>query len=757
MRRAGCSPAPRHRAAQPRCAAPRGDAAELPIILRAQTISGRPDLEAMAEGDAEFRRGGIVIRADRLSYEQADDLAHGTRQRAHQPRRQRLQRPRAAAAACSASRASSSSPSYDSCSIGAGGTAERIDFLDSSARERHQRAPTPAARATAPATRPGCSTTDRVSSTSRPTKASPRARCCASSACRSWRAGAELPAHRRAQVGLAAAEREPRQQERLRGGGAVLLEHRAEPRRDVHAARAHTPRARPATASSATSSRATTAAQPGPAAQRPRWPDRSRYALHWSHEGALADGLRYDVARGCASPTTTTGRTSPTPAAASRRACWSAGLACERPFDAAGGEGLVYARVQRWQVLQGSRHDLHRRRPTSARRRSALRFGSVAALRGGFEVSVRDRVQPLHQPDGSSDACRPHAPHRRALARAGSASAGPWRGPGWSVTPRLSFNAAAYRTRPGHEPTAAPTRVARHPDAEPGQPAGCSSARPSWLRPHAAPDAGAAPAVRQHAVPRPERPAELRLRRPRTSTSTSIYTENTFSGIDRVSDAHQLTAGVTTRLLDADTGAEALRLGMVQRYLLRDQRVTPDWTARRRLAAAALLRRAAARLDHAACRTGRWTARCSTAPTAQRSVRSICRRALLAGAVPHAQRDLPLCTRELSEQVEAGLAVADLTSAASPAAQAAAAVACRNAARSAAAAAWYSAWAASTTACRTAASPIRSSASSTTPAAGSAASWPSGCPPAAARRPRGCCCSSSWSACRGSAPTRCRS
>ncbi|MEO7056462.1 MAG: LPS assembly protein LptD, partial [Caldimonas sp.] len=56
----------------------------------------------------------------------------------------------------------------------------------------------------------------------------------------------------------------------------------------------------------------------------------------------------------------------------------------------------------------------------------------------------------------------------------------------------------------------------------------------------------------------------------------SIFTENSFSGVDRVSDAHQLTAGLTTRILDPQTGAEALRLGIVQRYLFRDQRVTPD-------------------------------------------------------------------------------------------------------------------------------------------------------------------------------------
>ena len=56
----------------------------------------------------------------------------------------------------------------------------------------------------------------------------------------------------------------------------------------------------------------------------------------------------------------------------------------------------------------------------------------------------------------------------------------------------------------------------------------------------------------------------------------SVFTENSFSGNDRVSDANQITAGVTSRILDPVTGAEALRLGIAQRYLFRDQRVTPN-------------------------------------------------------------------------------------------------------------------------------------------------------------------------------------
>jgi LPS-assembly protein len=56
---------------------------------------------------------------------------------------------------------------------------------------------------------------------------------------------------------------------------------------------------------------------------------------------------------------------------------------------------------------------------------------------------------------------------------------------------------------------------------------------------------------------------------------SSIYATSSFAGNDRISDAYQLTAGATSRLLDPDTGAELLRLGVVQRFLFRDQRVAP--------------------------------------------------------------------------------------------------------------------------------------------------------------------------------------
>ena len=56
----------------------------------------------------------------------------------------------------------------------------------------------------------------------------------------------------------------------------------------------------------------------------------------------------------------------------------------------------------------------------------------------------------------------------------------------------------------------------------------------------------------------------------------SIFSESDFTGMDRINDANQLTLGVTTRWLDPKDGAEAVRLGVVQKVLFADQRITPN-------------------------------------------------------------------------------------------------------------------------------------------------------------------------------------
>ncbi|MDB5851210.1 MAG: biosynthesis protein, partial [Rhodoferax sp.] len=53
----------------------------------------------------------------------------------------------------------------------------------------------------------------------------------------------------------------------------------------------------------------------------------------------------------------------------------------------------------------------------------------------------------------------------------------------------------------------------------------------------------------------------------------TIYTENSFSGNDRIADNNLLTLGVTTRLFEPDTGAELASFGVAQRLRFKDQRV----------------------------------------------------------------------------------------------------------------------------------------------------------------------------------------
>ncbi len=54
----------------------------------------------------------------------------------------------------------------------------------------------------------------------------------------------------------------------------------------------------------------------------------------------------------------------------------------------------------------------------------------------------------------------------------------------------------------------------------------------------------------------------------------SVFTENAFGGHDRISDSNLLTLGITSRLIDPETGAEGARFGIAQRLRFDDQRVT---------------------------------------------------------------------------------------------------------------------------------------------------------------------------------------
>ena len=60
----------------------------------------------------------------------------------------------------------------------------------------------------------------------------------------------------------------------------------------------------------------------------------------------------------------------------------------------------------------------------------------------------------------------------------------------------------------------------------------------------------------------------------------TMYAENAFNGNDRIADTRAATMGVSSRLLSPDSGAEVARLAIAQRYYLTDQSVTlPGGTA----------------------------------------------------------------------------------------------------------------------------------------------------------------------------------
>jgi LPS-assembly protein len=53
-----------------------------------------------------------------------------------------------------------------------------------------------------------------------------------------------------------------------------------------------------------------------------------------------------------------------------------------------------------------------------------------------------------------------------------------------------------------------------------------------------------------------------------------FFTENIYSGYDRIVNANQLTLALATRILDSETGAERLRAAVGQRYYFTEQKVT---------------------------------------------------------------------------------------------------------------------------------------------------------------------------------------
>jgi LPS-assembly protein len=548
----------------------RGDAANrLPIVLRAQSLSGSPDGDTVAEGNAEFRRGGTVIRADRLSYNMPDDLAKALgnvrisrdgNTYAGPELQLKVQRFEGFFA----------QPVYHFGRADAGGSAQRVDFID------EQRAvATSATYTSCPADDSGTPawllTTDRVTldfGTNEgvaegavlrfygvPILAGPTL----SFPLTDERKSGWLPPS----IGLdttsglmtsipyywnIAPNRDATFVPSIstRRGAALGSEFRyLEPSFDG-VLRANT-------------------------MPRDRIAGRERYAFGGLHHSDFGNELRLQLDLLRVSDNDYW-KDFPGDTASLTPRLLASGLKLAKPW----GDWTGYANVQAWQVLQAtdpaSRIDAPYQRVPQVGARYGARVGP------GFEINFESEFNRFTSPTDPSIVTDPTNPlyvQRVGGMRVhalGSAS-WPYVTPGWTLTPKLLFNAAAYSLD-----QATSTLAGRSSRVIPSM-----SLDSAWVFERETEYFGRA--ARQTLEPRlyyvntryhdPAGQPNFDSS-PKDFNFDSIFTENAFSGVDRVSDAHQVTAGLATRVFDPETGAERLRLGVAQRYLLRDQLVTPD-------------------------------------------------------------------------------------------------------------------------------------------------------------------------------------
>ena len=543
-------------------APPRGEAArQLPIILRAREVRGRPDVDASAEGDVEFRRGNTVLRADKLTYEEAEDLARAT---GHvviardgnvfsgpelQLKIERFE-------------GFFRMPTYRFARTGAGGSAKLIEFID------EQRA------VATDANYSSCSVYDDSGEPVWILKAR------------------ELRIDHETNEGIAkdAVLRFygvpilasptlsfPLSEERKSGflppsfsidsssgfQAAIPYYWNIAPNRDATFTVQESLRRGP---SLDTEFRYLEPSYFGAVDYKilpyDKVAERTRYSLRADHEGALPlnayaqlrvmrvsdDDYWKDFAGEIKSLTPRLLQTD---------------LLVTRPF----GDWSAYARALRWQVLQTDDPTTRIDSPYERVPQVGARY--AAPWRGGFDVALETEINRFANPDDRFVGDRQTGVRTHAVG----SIARPFGSPGWSLTPKVSFNAATYSLDlPLADGSRSATRVIP-----------TLSLDSAWTLERDAQFFDRA--VRQTLEPRlfyVNTPFHRQDDLPNFDSSPkdfnfdSIFTENDFSGIDRVSDSNQLTAGVVSRVLDPDTGVEALRVGMAQRYRFRDQQLTPE-------------------------------------------------------------------------------------------------------------------------------------------------------------------------------------
>ena len=226
------------------------------------------------------------------------------------------------------------------------------------------------------------------------------------------------------------------------------------------------------------------------------------------------------------------------------------------------GDFSLVARAQKWQTLQDVSSPItppYDRMPQLAGRWAKQNFGP------GLDASVDVDYTSFHADRSLTK--QPNA--KRSFAKFEVSR--PWEQPGWFITPKLKFHASTYSF-----------------DAP------LANGRTSYTRnlPTVSLDSGMfferEANIRGRKLTMTLEPRAFYTYTPYRDQSmlpvydtaaydfnfATIYTENAFVGNDRIADNHSLTTGVTSRLLDADTGAEKLAVSIAQRTRFKDQQVT---------------------------------------------------------------------------------------------------------------------------------------------------------------------------------------
>jgi LPS-assembly protein len=622
----------------------------LPIVLRARRISSQPDLSTEAEGEVEFRRGGLVIRSDRLSHDVPLDTARAQGQvrieygdAVYSGPLLELQVQRFEGFFVQ--------PEFDLLALGARGSAARIEFIDSS------RSRALGARYT------GCPRVDEAAGEEPDWELRARRVDIDLERREGVAEGAELRflgtrviALPTLSFPLGDARRSgwlpPSLNIDNRSGVELAVPYywNIAPQRDA----TFTPRLITRRGLGldgefrvlGESHQGSLAVEGLP---HDRLADRSRHALFWTHEAQPMGALRLQAQWQRVSDDDWW-KDFPTASRSLTPRLLPLLLSAEHALAFGAAQGQWYARVQHWQVLQGS--DDRVDAPYQRAPQLGLALHGTLGAAAGWQWSMQTEFNRFTLPHGQARAGatgpgRPTGDRWHLLAEVSR----PWREPGWWMVPRLSVNAAHYRTErdglPGVE-RAQRTVPTFSLDAgltleRPLQALGrtlVQTLEPRVLYVYT-------PFREQAGLPSYDATAK-------DFNFTSLFTENSFSGIDRVADLHQITGGVTTRLVDAASGAEALRLGWVQRVLLRPQRVapqadgSPDGPALTQRLSDALLLGSTSVIPH-------WTldAALQYSPELGRGVRNIA----AARWQPDATRTLAVTyrlARGLNEQVELG-------------------------------------------------------------------------------------------------------